>query len=192
MRSAAPPKKKKIHLHTYPAGQKTGGLAQSPHPVHRLDVPRFDPPSRQARCVALSQAGGGRAGSVRRGAFLWRYTESVLPHPPTESICGDTGRSGGVLWRCSHTQSRTQSNTQFDVRLAQSNGGACFGPSLSQIARSPPSRTPKTATPRPYRDTLSQHFVPDLGDLSNTPSLAAGGEQGGIYGAFDPWILGSR
>ena len=153
-------------------------------------MPRFDPPSRQARCVALSQAGGGRAGSVRRGAFCGDTPSLGAASPPTESICGDTGRSGGVLWRCSHTQSRTQSNTQFNA--TNGLGGACFGPSLSQIARSPPSRTPKNAHLRPYRDTLSQHFVPDSVRSQHTPSLGAGGEQGGIYGAFDSWILGSR
>lgn len=190
MRSAAPPKKKKIHLQTYPAGQKTGGCVASlsrhtqstgstclvlTHRAVRLGALR----SVKQGAAGLAQSDGGRSVAI--------HPVSVLPRPPTQSICGDTGRSGGVLWRCSHTQSRTQSNTQFNVRLAQSNATKCaqstwFRPSPSRFARSPPSRTPKNAHLRPYRDTLSQHFVPDWGDLLNTPSLAAGGEQGGIYG----------
>jgi len=69
MRSAAAPKKKNTPPNL-PRRAKNGGLrglAQSLRSVHRLDVPRLTPPSRQARCVALSQAGGGKAGSVQRG-----------------------------------------------------------------------------------------------------------------------------
>lgn len=184
-------KKKYTSKHT-PQGKKRGAAwprsVATPSPQARRAS--FDPtePSGSVRCA---QSSGGRQGWLSpTGGVLWRYTQSRCCLAPTQSICGDTGRSGGVLWRCSHTQSRTQSNTQSNA--TNGLGGACFGPSLSQIARSPPSRTPKNAHLRPYRDTLSQHFVPDLGDLHNTPSLAAGGEQGGIYGAFDPWILGSR
>jgi len=160
-----PPKKKKYASKLTPQGKKRG--AAWPRSVATLSPQArrasFDPtePSGSVRCA---QSSGGRQGWLSpTGAFLWRYTESRCCLALTESICGDTARSGGVLWRCSHTQSRTQSNTQFNVHLAQSNATNAlsqghFAPRSVHFARSPPSRTPKNATPRPYRDKISQHL----------------------------------
>lgn len=140
----------------------------------------FSPAESQTRHVALSLAGDRRGWLSQNGGVLWRCTQSVATHHHTESICGDTARSGRVLWRYFHTQSHTQSNTQSNA----TNGldRAWFWPLAQSNWVFTPTQTPKIAPLRPYRDTLSQHFVHDLGANEQTPSLAAGGEQGGIYG----------
>lgn len=191
-----PPETKKKNISTLtPQGQKRG--AAWPRSVASLSPQArrasFDPtePSGSVRCAQSVRGSAWLAQS--EGGVLWRCTESVLPHPPTESVCGDTGRSGGVLWRCSHTQSHTQSRTQSNVRFAQSIGTNApsprgFARSPSRFARSPPSRTPKIAHLRPYRDTLSLHFVPDLTGSEHTPSLTAGAAQGVVCGSIDTWF----
>ena len=85
MRSAAPPKKKKIHLHTYPAGQKTGCCVASlsrhtqstgstclvlTHRAVRLGALR----SVKRGAAGLAQSDGGRSVAI--------HPVSVLPRPP--------------------------------------------------------------------------------------------------------------
>ena len=143
---------------------------------------------RAVRLGALRSVCRDRAGLAQsNGGVLWRYTESARAITTPSQSVAIRGVLGVFLWRCSHTQSGTQSNTQFDVHLAQSIATNTLSPrgfarSPSHFARSTPSRTPNFAILRPYRDKISQHLSTISVKTQHTPSLTAGGEQGGIYG----------
>ena len=179
----AAPRKKKKHLHTYPAGQKRGAAwhSLSRHTESRwLSVMRLGL-HRASRLGALRSVCEDRQGWLSQtGAFCGDTPSLCRPMPTPSQSVAIQGVLGVFLWRCSHTQSCTQSNTLFNATNTLSR--AYFCPSLSLFARSTPSRTPKNATPRPYSDKISQHLSTIQSPNEHTPSLTAGGEQGGIYG----------
>ena len=164
----AAPRKKKKHLHTYPAGQKRGAAW---HSLSRHT---------ESRWLSVMRLGLHRASRLGALRSVCEDRQGWLSQ--TGAFCGDTPS----LCRRSHTQSCTQSNTQFNATNTLSR--AYFCPSLSLFARSTPSRTPKNATPRPYSDKISQHLSTIQSPNEHTPSLTAGGEQGGIYGWNDTWF----
>lgn len=143
---------------------------------------------RAVRLGALRSVCRDRAGWLSQTCrILWRCTESARAITTPSHFVAIRGVLGVFLWRCSHTESRTESNAQFDVHLAQFNATNTlsrgdFAPRSVYFARSTPSRTPIFAAPRPYRDKISQHLSTIQSPNEHTPSLTAGGEQGGIYG----------
>ena len=185
-----PPVQKKKNISTLTPQGKTGCCVASlsRHTESRwLSVMRLGL-HRAARLGALRSVCEVRQGWLSQtGAFCGDTPSLCRPMlTPSQSVA-IRGVLGVFLWRCSHTQSCTQSNAQFNVHLAQFNATntlsrAYFCPSLSLFPRSTPSRTPKNATPRPYRDKISQHLSKISATNKHTPSLTAGGEQGGIYG----------
>lgn len=176
-------RKKKKHLHTYPAGQKRGAAwhSLSRHTESRwLSVMRLGL-HRAVRLGALRSVCGDRRGWLSQtGAFCGDTPSLCRPMPTPSQSVAIRGVLGVFLWRCSHTQSCTQSNTQFNATNTLSRGH--FAPRSVYFACSTPSRTPIFATPRPYWDILSQHLSTISATNKHTPSLGAGGEQGGIYG----------
>jgi len=169
-----PQKKKNTPKHT-PAEAKNEalrGYAQSPHRVNRLSVMRLE----GHRAVRL-----GALRSVCRGSVVAQSRSVAL-----RSVCGDTCPHRVNLWRYRAFQGRSVALSAHRVqrsvkhRVMPSNR---LAPSPSQ--RISLSRTPKTATPRPYRDTLLLHFVLDLHESQHTPSLTAEVAQGSVLGVFD-------
>ncbi len=110
MASARPKQKKKTSPHL-PRRGKNGvlrGLAQSLRSVHRLDVPRLTPPSRQARCVALSRCGDRRGWLSPRGAFCGVAPSLCCRIPPPSRFVAIRGVLAGFCGDVA-TPSRTPS-----------------------------------------------------------------------------------
>ena len=168
MRSAAPPKKKKIHLHTYPAGQKTGGCVASlsrhtqstgstclvlTHRADRLGALR----SVKRGAAGLAQSDGGRSCGD---------TPSLPPSNPTPSrfvaIRGVLAGFCGDVATPSRTPSPAPSQTCVWLSPTPQNALSPRGFAPHRVVLHVPHRVghPKTHTCAPigtlYRNILSQ------------------------------------
>lgn len=161
MRSAAPPKKKKIHLHTYPAGQKTGGCVASlsrhtqstgstclvlTHRAVRLGALR----SVKRGAAGLAQSDGGRSVAI--------HPVSVLPRPPPSQSVAIRGVLAGF---CGDVATPSPAPSQTPSSTPQTaSAGRVLAPRSVKLHVPHRVGHPKTHTCAPigtlYRNILSQ------------------------------------